>query len=161
MAVVQPRSGWLEGRWDFRGAPVCNNTVAVGEIGRQFSGRMVNNQSTIGILARMGAFARGLLVSVVTGFFWGIFTFATQIRMDWLPVLTVGLFVGRAVRGAAEKRSWRFGVLGALLTLPGCLLGELFSEWGCVVGQMGGLPHQLFHPDALAAIYLGQWRWSD
>lgn len=107
------------------------------------------------------AFGRGLAVSLLGGLLWGIFSLPLGIRLEWVPVLSVGFFVGLAVRGGEPRGDWRLGLTGALLALPGCVVADLFSLWGVVVFQTGMLPHIPFHPDALRLIFLDKWGFPD
>src|SRR5438876_1159731 len=73
------------------------------------------------------AFARGLFAALVGGFLWGLFTWMAGVRVEWLPVLSVGFVVGLAVRGSERHTDWRFGASAACLALLGCLFAECWS----------------------------------
>ena len=53
--------------------------------------------------ALVAGFARGLVVSVVGGLLWGLFSFPLGIRLEWVPILSVGFFVGLAVPGGKPR----------------------------------------------------------
>jgi len=81
--------------------------------------------------ARGGAsLARGLLAGVAAAALgaglWALVTVATH-RLWGLVAVAVGLLVGWAVRWAGRGSTPGFGVLGALVALGGCTVGNLLA----------------------------------
>ncbi|MEK6237179.1 MAG: WD40 repeat domain-containing protein, partial [Planctomycetales bacterium] len=107
------------------------------------------------------ALLRGASVAFFVGFLWGVFSFALAVRLEFLPALSLGFFVGRAVRGDDRRVHWTRGPVGAGLAILGCLWAETWALWGVAVFQLGFLPHVFFHPEALLALFRDHWRWLD
>ena len=73
----------------------------------------------LGILA-------GIVAALVGAGIWMGITIATGMHVGYVA-LGVGALVGLAVRLAGNGRSMIFGIVGALLTLAGCLGGEILT----------------------------------
>ncbi|MBS2099223.1 toxin-antitoxin system YwqK family antitoxin [Carboxylicivirga linearis] len=71
----------------------------------------------------------GLLASIISGVLWAMFTVATQHQIGYMAI-GVGLLVGFAVRFFGAGIDMKFGILGASLSLLGCLMGNLFTQVG-------------------------------
>ncbi len=71
----------------------------------------------------------GALAAIVSAVIWAAITIATEYQIGYMAV-AVGFVVGYAVRYAGKGINQEFGVLGAILALVGCLLGNLFSQVG-------------------------------
>ena len=71
----------------------------------------------------------GAIVTIVCAILWAVITLATGYQIGYMAV-GVGFVVGYAVRYAGKGIDQKFGVLGAVLALLGCLLGNLFSQVG-------------------------------
>jgi hypothetical protein len=71
----------------------------------------------------LAALAAGLLAALSSAIAWGLVTFITQLQLGVLA-LAMGPLVGLSVRRFGRGITTRYGVLGALLTLLGCLLGN-------------------------------------
>lgn len=77
-----------------------------------------------------------LFLAVVAGFFaalagaviWAGVTGVTGYQVGWMAI-GVGFLVGFAVRMAGKGRTAMFGITGAVLSLAGCLAGNVFA--GC------------------------------
>lgn len=59
---------------------------------------------------------------------WAGITAASDDQMTWMAVI-VGFLVGFAVRHAGRGIDLPFGIVGAVLTLAGCFLGNLFTNY--------------------------------
>lgn len=68
----------------------------------------------------------GLVAAVVGGAIWAGVTVATEYQIGWMAV-GVGFLVGIAMRKAGKGIDQIFGVVGAVMSLVGCLLGNLFT----------------------------------
>ncbi|WP_430817755.1 hypothetical protein [Carboxylicivirga sp. RSCT41] len=75
------------------------------------------------------AIVGGLLASFISGVIWAAITVSTEYQVGYMAI-GVGLIVGFAVRFFGAGIDQKFGVLGAILALLGCLSGNLFSQVG-------------------------------
>lgn len=71
----------------------------------------------------------GLVAAVIGAAIWAVVTVATKYQIGWMAV-GIGFLVGFAVRAMGKGVTPIFGVAAALLSLVGCLLGNLFSACG-------------------------------
>ena len=71
----------------------------------------------------------GLVAAVVGAAIWAVVTVITKYQIGWMAV-GIGFLVGFAVRAMGKGMTPIFGIAGALLSLVGCLLGNLFSACG-------------------------------
>lgn len=67
----------------------------------------------------------GLAASIVAAIIWGLISFATGYQIGFMAI-GVGFLVGYAVRYCGKGVTIPFGIVGAVLSLFGCLLGNLF-----------------------------------
>ena len=74
------------------------------------------------------AVAAGLIGAAAAAAAWLGVTAVTNMRIAWMAA-GVGLLVGAMVRLSGRGIDWIFGVVGAILTLAGCVAGKLLS--GC------------------------------
>jgi len=74
----------------------------------------------LGTLAGIGAALLGAVI-------WAVVTVLTHAQIGWMAV-GVGFLVAWAVRTLGKGRSQAFGVIGAVLALLGCALGNLLSQ---------------------------------
>jgi hypothetical protein len=77
----------------------------------------------------MGVVA-GLAAAAVGAGVWALVTVATSYQIGWMAV-GVGFLVGWAVRLAGKGTTTAFRVVGAALSLGGCVAGNLLT--GCVI----------------------------
>jgi len=75
-------------------------------------------------------FLAGLVAAAVGAALWAGVTVLTGYQIGWMAV-GVGALVGVAVRAAGKGTTLAFGILGAMLALGGCLVGNLLT--GAVV----------------------------
>ena len=68
----------------------------------------------------------GFLAAVVGAAVWAAVTVATEYQIGWMAV-GIGFLVGLAVRIGGKGIDPVFGVVGALMSLVGCVLGNLFT----------------------------------
>lgn len=76
----------------------------------------------------------GLLVTIVSAVIWAIITVATKYQIGYMAI-AVGFLVGMAVRFFGAGIDQKFGILGAVLSLVGCLLGNLLSQIGFIAHE--------------------------
>ncbi|MCT4589371.1 MAG: hypothetical protein N4A71_16220 [Carboxylicivirga sp.] len=69
----------------------------------------------------------GLLASILSAVIWATITVATEMQIGYMAI-GVGLLVGFSVRFFGAGIDQKFGYLGAILSLFGCLTGNLFSQ---------------------------------
>jgi hypothetical protein len=80
----------------------------------------------------------GLIAAFVGAAVWAGVTIATDYQIGWMAV-GIGFLVGIAVRAGGKGIDQVFGIVGAVLALIGCLLGNLFTvAW--FVSQQYGVP---------------------
>lgn len=70
------------------------------------------------------AIAAGLGTAIAGAGVWAAVTVATQMELGIMAV-AVGYLVGQAIKVTGHGRTQKFGILGALCGLAGCLLGNL------------------------------------
>ena len=68
----------------------------------------------------------GLIAAVVGATVWAGVTVATEYQIGWMAV-GVGFLVGIAMRVTGKGIDQIFGVVGAVMSLVGCALGNLFT----------------------------------
>ena len=78
-----------------------------------------NQNLSLGILGGLGAAAIGATI-------WAMITTLTNYQIGWMAV-GVGLLVGIGVRSLGKGIDTSFGVIGAVLSLLGCLAGNLLT----------------------------------
>ena len=80
----------------------------------------------------------GLIAALVGAAVWAGVTIATEYQIGWMAV-GIGFLVGIAVRAGGKGIDQVFGVVGAVMSLVGCVLGNLFTlAW--FVSQEFGVP---------------------
>jgi len=85
----------------------------------------------------------GFFAAIISAILWAIITVTTEYQIGFMAI-GVGLVVGVAVRFFGAGVDKIYGVIGAVFSLVGCLLGNLFSQVG-FLAQM----QQLSYLDAL------------
>ncbi len=73
----------------------------------------------------------GLIAVLISAVIWAVITVATEYQIGYMA-LAVGLLVGFTVRFFGAGIDKKFGYLGAVLSLLGCLLGNLLSQVGFI-----------------------------
>jgi len=71
-------------------------------------------------------FMAGLAAAAIGAGLWALITIVVGVQIGWMAV-GVGFLVGWAVRVAGKGRHSAFGIMGALLALGGCSLGNLLA----------------------------------
>jgi len=84
----------------------------------------------------VGALLAGLAGSAAGAGLWAGITVATGYQIGFMAV-GVGVLVGLAVRMAGRGLDRLYGMLGAALSLVGCLAGNLLAVCGIVADQEG------------------------
>lgn len=72
----------------------------------------------------------GIVAAAIGASVWGIITAVTNFQIGWMAV-GVGLLVGYAVRISGKGIDKTFGVVGAVLSLLGCVAGNLLTA--CII----------------------------
>jgi hypothetical protein len=78
--------------------------------------------------------AAGFVAAVIGATIWALVTVFTGYQIGWMAV-GVGFLVGIAVRSLGKGVDSMFGIVGALLALLGCILGNLFTVCGMVAAE--------------------------
>lgn len=81
----------------------------------------VRNQqnATKGIIA-------GVLAAVLGALIWGLITYVTDYQIGWMAI-AVGFMVGKSIAHFGNTVDNYFRIIGAILALLGCLLGNLIA----------------------------------
>ena len=74
----------------------------------------------------IAAILAGGFAAILCTVFWALVTVITGLQSG-LMAIGVGFFVGAAVRIAGKGITKVYGVIGAVLSITGCLFGNLFS----------------------------------
>jgi hypothetical protein len=72
------------------------------------------------------AVAAGLGAALAGAAAWAIVTVITEMELG-LMAIAVGYIVGQAIKNTGKGLDQQFGILGAVCSLIGCVLGNLFS----------------------------------
>jgi len=97
---------------------------------QRFRQKVQENQNlTLGLFG-------GLAAALAGAGAWGLITGITHIQIGWMAV-GVGFLVGFAVRRFGQGMDRVFGIMGAALSLFGCLLGNLLSVCIMIAAQEG------------------------
>jgi hypothetical protein len=80
----------------------------------------------------------GVIAAAIGASIWAMITAATNFQIGWMAV-GVGFLVGFAVRICGKGMDTTFGILGGVLSLLGCLAGNLFTVC-IVVSRHQGIP---------------------
>lgn len=99
----------------------------------------------------------GGVAMLVSAILWGVITFVTGFQISWMAI-GVGFFVGIAIQKLGKGKTLTYGVSGAVLSLLGCLLGNLFFYSGILareweVSFLDVLFAFVTQPDILVEIY--------
>jgi hypothetical protein len=79
-------------------------------------------------------FMAGLVAAAVGAGLWALITIVTGFQIGWMAV-GVGFVVGWAVRLAGKGTHGAFGIMGALLALGACAVGNLITVLVIAAGQ--------------------------
>jgi hypothetical protein len=77
----------------------------------------------------------GVLASLVGAVLWALITVSTGYQIGYMAI-AIGFIVGYTVKFAGRGNQLTFGVIGAVLSLFGCLLGNYFSQIGFASSSM-------------------------
>lgn len=72
----------------------------------------------------------GLLAALIGAFVWSLITYFTSYQIGWMAV-GIGFLVGYCVRTFGKGLDQSFGITGAVLSLFGCIIGNLLTV--CIV----------------------------
>ncbi len=97
----------------------------------------------------------GFFIALICALIWAVITVTTEFQVAYMAI-GVGLAVGHGVRFFGAGISQKFGFIGALFAMLGCLLGNLFSQIG-FIAQTESLGYieiiKLLDFDLLISIY--------
>ncbi len=68
----------------------------------------------------------GLIASLVAAALWGVISYATKFQIGFMAI-GVGFLVGYAVKFFGKGMTAVFGIIGAVFSLFGCLLGNILT----------------------------------
>jgi hypothetical protein len=94
------------------------------------------------------AVGAGIGAALLGAILWAVVTVVTKMELG-LVAVAVGYLVGRAVRAAGHGIDPKFGYLGAVCALLGCVLGNILGDIGFYADAM-----KLGYGDALARMDL-------
>ncbi len=77
------------------------------------------------------AIAAGVVAALVGAVLWAVITVTTEYQIGFMAI-GVGLLVGFAVRYFGKGTTQPFGIVGAVLSLAGCVVGNLFTIFGFI-----------------------------
>jgi FtsH-binding integral membrane protein len=78
----------------------------------------------------------GLVAAVTGAAIWAAVTVATEYQIGWMAV-GIGFLVGVAVRQVGKGVDQVFGIVGAVMALLGCVLGNVFTVAYFIARQTG------------------------
>lgn len=78
----------------------------------------------------------GLLASIIGGILWAVITVTTGYQIGYMAI-AIGLMVGYSIRFTGRGNHIAFGIIGAALSLFGCILGNYFSVIGFSSSTLG------------------------
>jgi len=76
----------------------------------------------------------GIVAMLVGAALWGFLTFITEIQISWMAI-GLGFLVGFAVNKLGKGNTMIYGIIGAGLSLLGCMLGNLFFYSGVLARE--------------------------
>ncbi len=68
----------------------------------------------------------GLIASIVAALLWAVITYATKYQIGFMAI-GVGFLVGYAVNYLGKGMTTTFGIVGAVFSLFGCILGNILT----------------------------------
>lgn len=76
----------------------------------------------------------GGIAMLISAVLWGIITYVTELQISLMSI-GVGFFVGVAIQKLGKGKTLIYGLSGAVLSLFGCLLGNLFFYSGILARE--------------------------
>jgi hypothetical protein len=118
---VDPGQASAAGQQDIPAPPPPPEQPVMSEAEMKFALNKLREQQNLvaGILV-------GAAAAMVGGVIWAVITALTQYQIGWMAI-GVGFLVAYAVRIAGKGIDKIFGIVGALLSLIGCALGNLLT----------------------------------
>jgi hypothetical protein len=89
--------------------------------------QIINTEEKLGNIPLAITF--GLLASVIGAILWAVITVSTGYQIGYMAI-AIGFLVGYTVKFAGRGNQITFGVIGAVLSLFGCFLGNYLSQIG-------------------------------
>ncbi|MFB6341012.1 toxin-antitoxin system YwqK family antitoxin [Saccharicrinis sp. FJH62] len=80
------------------------------------------------------AVAGGLMTMLVSAVVWAVISVVTKMQIGFMAI-GVGYLVGNAVRYFGSGVDKKFGILGAVLSMLGCVFGNLFAQVGFIAQE--------------------------
>jgi hypothetical protein len=77
----------------------------------------------------------GLAASLIGAGIWTLITVLTKYQIGWMAV-GVGFLVGICIRILGKGDAPIYGIMGAVLALLGCILGNIFSYYGVMANEL-------------------------
>lgn len=107
---------------------LLNNEVLTNELeGNQIHKLKVHQDFTYALIG-------GTLAATISAIIWAVVTVLTNYQIGYMAI-GVGLLVGFSVQFFGAGIDKKFGYLGAMLSLLGCLLGNLLSQVGFIANE--------------------------
>jgi len=78
----------------------------------------------------------GVVAALLGAVLWAVLTVLTGYQIGWMAV-GIGFLVGLAVRYFGKGVDTSFAVVGAVLSLAGCVLGNVLSVYGFASKELG------------------------
>lgn len=78
----------------------------------------------------------GVIAMLVGAIIWGAVTYFTKYQIGWMAI-GVGFLVGFSVKLLGKGKSMIFGISAAVLSLLGCVLGNLLVYSGIIAREEG------------------------
>jgi len=78
----------------------------------------------------------GVIAMLVGAIIWGLISYFTEYQIGWMSI-GVGALVGFTIQKLSKGNSITFGIIAGLLSLVGCLLGNLFFYCGAIAREYG------------------------
>ena len=76
----------------------------------------------------------GVVAMLISAALWGFLTFILEVQISWMAI-GVGFLVGFSVNKLGKGNSMIYGIIGAGLSLLGCMLGNLFFYSGVLARE--------------------------
>jgi len=107
----------------------------------------------------------GIAAMLISAALWGFLTFILEIQISWMAI-GVGFLVGFAVNKLGKGNTMIYGIIGAGLSLLGCMLGNLFFYSGVLAREydvpfFNVLINLSLQPDMIIEIFIAAFEIMD
>ncbi|MCD8102062.1 MAG: hypothetical protein LUE26_05750 [Alistipes sp.] len=96
---------------------------------QEYEQALLNQNLPVGVIA-------GIVAGIVCAGLWAVVTVATSTIYSFMAIL-VGLGVGFVIRKAGRGYEKKFGIVGALIALLSCALGNFLATIGFIAADYG------------------------